>query len=176
MSLPLLSGEPREQRGTSARGGRRAKNLPEPSSTSIYGWPPRFCKPDRNLDQRDSSFFTVPFAAPHGFSSSSLLSGCGLAGETRGRGGCVAGGRGCPRQPAGEAGCACVNERCGSSRSGRRPRQQEGPVDHARGALTRAAEIGNLGDAEQNLWLRIKQRKLRLSSKFLIPRYLFPPP
>lgn len=81
-----------------------------------------------------------------------------------------------PRQPAGEAGCACVNERCGSSRSGRRPRQQEGPVDHARGALTRAAEIGNLGDAEQNLWLRIKERKLRLSSKFLIPRYLFPPP
>lgn len=38
LSLPLLSGEPREQRGTSARGGRRAKNLPEPSSTPIYGW------------------------------------------------------------------------------------------------------------------------------------------
>jgi hypothetical protein len=88
LSLPLLSGEPREQRGTSARGGRRAKNLPEPSSTSIYGCPPRFCKPDRNLDQRDSSFFTVPFAAPHGFSSSSLLSGCGgdsWAGRMRGR-------------------------------------------------------------------------------------------
>jgi hypothetical protein len=42
--------------------------------------------------------------------------------------------------------------------------------------LPRAAEIGNLGDAEQKLWLRIKERKLRLSSKFLIPRYLFPPP
>jgi len=36
LSLPLLSGEPREQRGTSARGGsRRAKNLPEPSSISM---------------------------------------------------------------------------------------------------------------------------------------------
>lgn len=37
---------------------------------------------------RDSSFFTVPFAAPHGFSSSSLLSGCGgdsWAGRMRGR-------------------------------------------------------------------------------------------
>ena len=35
LSLPLLSGEPREQRGTSTSGVRRAKNLSEPSSISM---------------------------------------------------------------------------------------------------------------------------------------------
>ena len=42
LSLGPLSGVPREQRGTSARGGRRAKNLPEPSSISMAASLSRF--------------------------------------------------------------------------------------------------------------------------------------
>jgi len=42
LSLGPLPGVPREQRGTSARGGRRAKNLPEPSSISMAASLSRF--------------------------------------------------------------------------------------------------------------------------------------
>lgn len=91
LSLPLLSGEPREQRGTSARGGRRAKNLPEPSSTPIYGWLAAKILQAGQEPRSEILPFSL-FLSPHR-TVSLPLPYYPVAGETRGRGGCVAGGR-----------------------------------------------------------------------------------
>ena len=111
LSLPLLSGEPREQRGTSARGGRRAKNLPEPSSISMAGCQDSISR-GRNLDQR--YFFSLTrvllFLSPRGFSSSYPV--CrgewwSVDEEEAWRG----------SETTRGAGCACVNGRCENSRT-----------------------------------------------------------
>ena len=56
-SLPRLSGEPREQRGASASGGRRAKNLPETSSIPMAPPRSRFCRSGRILSPRGLSAY-----------------------------------------------------------------------------------------------------------------------
>lgn len=56
-SLPRLSGEPREQRGASARAGRRAKNLPETSSIPMAPPPWRFYRSGRILSPRGLSAY-----------------------------------------------------------------------------------------------------------------------
>jgi hypothetical protein len=79
LSLPLLSREPREQRGTSMRGVRRAKNLPEPSSISMAA---RILSAWQDSGQRFFSRSCTPFLLPRGFSSS--YPGFPVAGETGG--------------------------------------------------------------------------------------------